>query len=620
MNNLREFSSDFDLSRRRFVTGVAAGSALISLGLSPFASARADRQAQLQKQKFAQNELSGTHFQLDLAETRVNFTGRNRIATAINGSVPGPTLRWREGDTVTLKVTNHLAVTSSIHWHGIILPSNMDGVPGLSYDGIKPGESYTYRFKVQQSGTFWYHSHSGFQEQTGMYGAIVIEPRQHDPYQYDRDYVVMLSDWSDEDPNRIYAKLKKSSGYYNFNERTVGDLFKEIQANGVAKTWQARKMWNQMRMSTRDLSDVTGYTYTYLINGQTPIEGWKGLFKRGERIRLRFINGSAMTFFDVRIPGLKMTVVAADGQNIKPVSVDEFRIGVAETYDVIVQPADDSAYTIFAQSIGRSGYARGTLTPDLSITADVPKMDPVPNLTHVDMGMNMSAMGHGGMTHGAMGMSGMKGSESSEMQAMDHSKMKHGSNMQGMNHSSMESMGMNNNAMSSMTKHAKTEYGPHVDMRAMDPQYRLNDPGVGLRNNGRRVLTYADIRNLYPSKDRRRPEREIELHLTGNMSRYMWSINGIKYADAKPIKLKYNERIRITFVNDTMMNHPMHLHGMWSELETGDNSHLPRKHTVIVQPGSKISYQVTADAIGNWAYHCHLLYHMAGMFRKVVVS
>jgi len=581
---LLEKNSDFDSTRRRFVTGLAAGSALAGLGLSPFSSAYAAQERHLKQ--YAMPELSGNTFHLKLGEQRVNFTGRHRIAETINGSVPGPVLHWREGERVTLNVTNNLPVTSSIHWHGMILPTHMDGVPGLSYQGIKSGETFSYQFNVQQSGTYWYHSHSGYQEQKGMYGTIVIEPRQRDPYQYDRDYVVMLSDWSDENPDRIYAKLKKLSHYYNFNERTTADVFREIKENGVTKTWQSRKMWNQMRMSTRDLSDVTGYTYTYLMNGQTPTNGWKGLFKRGEKVRLRFVNGSAMSFFDVRIPGLKMTVVAADGQNIKPISVDEFRIAVAETYDVIVQPSDDRAYSIFAQSMGRSGYARGTLTPDLSLTAAVPKMDAVPNLTHADMGMNMS-----GMDHSKMG--------DQSMQDMDHSKM---------------------DMSSSMIKHAESEYGAHVDMRAMNPQYRFSDPGVGLRNNGRRVLTYADLRNLYPTKDQREPNREIELHLTGNMSRYMWSINGIKYADAQPIQLKYGERIRIIFVNDTMMNHPMHLHGMWSELETGDLSYLPRKHTVIVQPGSKISYQVTADARGRWAYHCHLMYHMAGMFREVVVA
>jgi CopA family copper-resistance protein len=422
MNNLFEHAllenaQAFDPTRRRFVTGIAAGGALAGLGLSPFNRTLAAQERQLAQQQ-SMPELSGNTFQLNLGEQRVNFTGKHRIADTINGSVPGPVLRWREGDNVTLKVTNNLPVTSSIHWHGMILPTHMDGVPGLSYNGIKSGETFTYQFKVQQSGTYWYHSHSGYQEQKGMYGSIVIEPKQRDPYQYDRDYVVMLSDWSDENPNRIYAKLKKLSHYYNFNERTTADLFREIKENGVAKTWQSRKMWNQMRMSTRDLSDVTGYTYTYLMNGQTPAEGWKGLFKRGEKIRLRFVNGSAMSFFDIRIPGLKMTVVAADGQNIKPISVDEFRIAVAETYDVIVQPSDDRAYTIFSQSIGRSGYARGTLTPDLSLTADIPKMDAVPNLTHADMGMNMS-----GMNHGAMGMSGAKGTESAAMSGMDHSKM-----------------------------------------------------------------------------------------------------------------------------------------------------------------------------------------------------
>ena len=414
-------------------------------------------------------------------------------------------------------------------------------------------------------------------------------------------------------------------------------MFAQIKAQGVKSTWNNRAMWNQMRMSSRDLEDVSGYTYTYLMNGDTPREGWKGLFKKGEKILLRFVNASAMTFFDVRIPGLKMTVVASDGQYIQPVSVDEFRIGVAETYDVLVEPSSEQAYTVFAQSIGRSGYARGTLTPDMSFSGEIPALDAVPSLTHTDMGMDMSGME--GMDHSnmpGMNMSGMEGMDHSNMPGMDMSSMEgmDHSNMPGMDMSSMEGMdhsnmpGMDHSGMQVMgdtptpekVTHAKTEFGPHVDMRADTPMVRLNDPGVGLRNNGRRVLTYGDIASLRLTRDRREPEREIELHLTGNMSRYMWSINGVKFADSEPLKMKYGERLRITLVNDTMMNHPMHLHGLWSELETGDPRHLAKKHTVVVQPGSKISYLVTADALGNWAYHCHLLYHMPGMFRKVVVS
>ncbi len=662
-----------NMTRRRFVTGLAIGGAMSSLGLTGCSSLPTGSNTRSIKTNgfSTNNELTGKQFDLTISEQRVNFTGRARIATAINGTVPGPTLRWKEGDTVTLKVTNKLPVTSSIHWHGIILPNRMDGVPGLTFDGIAPKQSFTYRFKVEQSGSYWYHSHSGYQEQTGTHGVIIIDPKTPSTYQYDREHTIFLTDWTDEDPNRLYAKLKKLSHYYNFKERTLNDLVREIQANGVAKTWETRKMWNQMRMSQRDIADVTGYTYTFLMNGITPSQGWKGLFKAGEKILLRFINGSAMSFFDIRIPGLKMTVVAADGQDIKPVRIDEFRLGVAEAYDVLVEPDSKQAYTIFAQSIGRSGYARGTLTPDLSMQAAVPKLDPMPLLTHTDMGMNMGSMA--GMDHGAMGAAGEQGKEMDHskmnmpmpnmdhskmnhaktqktmagmdhskmnhakiqkpMAGMDHSKMNHAKTqkpMAGMDHSKMNHAktqkpmaGMDHSKMDmskSKIKHPKTEYGPHVDMHAMDPQYRLDDPGVGLRNNGRRVLTYADLRNLHPTKDRRKPSREIELHLTGNMSRYMWSIDGIKYADAQPIRLKYGERVRITFVNDTMMNHPMHLHGLWSELETGDPNYMPRKHTVIVQPGSKISYQVTADALGNWAYHCHLLYHMAAMFRKVIVS
>lgn len=594
------------MPRRQFVKGMAMGGALLGLGLFPARLlATADSPSE-------QPTLRSKRFDLTIAPQAVNFTGRERVATAVNGLVPGPLLRWREGDRVTLNVTNHLAESSSIHWHGIILPAPMDGVPDISFKGIDPGETFRYQFEVRQSGTFWYHSHSAFQEQTGLYGPIIVDPREPEPFSYDREYVVMLSDWSDEEPADIYAKLKKMSGYYNFTERTTSDLARDIQQKGVARAWAERSMWNRMRMSDRDLSDVTGYTYTFLMNGQTPTGGWTGLFKRGEKVRLRIINGSAMSFFDVRIPGLTMTVVAADGQNIEPVSVDEFRIGVAETYDVIVTPKDDRAYCIFAQALDRTGYARGTLTPDPALTAEAPEFDPYPILSHKDMGMDMSGMSGGmgdmkGMSKDTSGMNGMQG--------MDSGKQKMAGSGAGMVMRGPAGHGSNAEIV-----HAPTEFGPHVDARAQNPQYRLDDPGVGLRNNGRRVLSYADLRNLYPTSDPREPEREIQLHLTGNMARYMWSINGIKYADAQPLRFKYGERLRITLVNDTMMNHPMHLHGMWSDLETGDGRRIPRKHTVIVQPGAKISYLVTADARGGWAYHCHLLYHMLGMFRKVVVK
>ena len=593
------------MSRRRFVTGVAAGSALLGYSLATNLSyGNPGGRTEIVT-------LSGRQFDLNIGYRPVNFTGKERQATVINGSVPGPILRWREGDQVTLRVTNNLAHDTSIHWHGMILPPDMDGVPGISFDGIKPGETFTYQFDVRQNGTFWYHSHSGFQEQTGMYGAIVIDPSRPNPVVYDRDYVVLLSDWSDEKPERIYAKLKKQSDYYNFRERTAGDYWRDVSEKGWSQTRKDRSMWNRMRMSDRDLSDVTGYTYTFLMNGATPEDGWLGLFKRGEKVRLRFINGAAMTIFDVRIPGMKMTVVAADGQNIEPITIDEFRIAVAETYDVIVEPSIDSAYTIFAQSIDRTGYARGILSPDANWSADVPQMDPPALLGHRDMGM-------GGMDHSKHDMSKMSG--------MDHS-MHDMSKMSGMQEMPQENGLVPDPAGYGSKRditHIASEFGPHVDMRAMTPQDGLTDPGIGLRDHkrlyNRRVLTYADIRNLDRTLDPRDPEREIELHLTGNMNRYMWSINGIKFVDAELLRLTYGERVRINLVNDTMMTHPIHLHGMWSELETGDPDYIPRKHTVIVQPGSKISYLVTADARGGWAYHCHLLYHMPGMFREVSVS
>ncbi len=612
--NIINQAGQASLSRRQFVTGASAGALLIGTG-----AAYNVRASEVPSQV---PELSGRHFQLDIGYLPVNFTGKDRLATVVNQSLPAPVLRWKEGERVRISVTNHLSAMSSIHWHGIILPTGMDGVPGFSFGGIAPGATFVYEFDLQQSGTYWYHSHSGWQEQTGVYGAIVIEPAEPDPVQTDRDYVVMLSDWSDQHPEDIYATLKKMGHYYNTRERTVPDLWQQIKQNGVIATWKDRAMWNEMRMSDRDISDVTGKTYTYLMNGQTPDQLWSGLFSKGERVRLRFINAAAMTLFDVRIPGLKMTVVASDGQNIEPVTVDEFRIGVAETYDVVVEPESDSAYTLFAQSIDRSGYACGRLTPDLSLTADIPEMDYAPVLGHMDMGMDMSSMDH-------------SGHDMSSMQGMDHS----GHDMSGMNHSGHDMGGMDHSDHAAMMGtglaaagkgsdadivHKKSEYGPQVDMRSEMPVNGLSDPGIGLRDHmqryGRRVLNYSDIRNLTPTLDHREPNREIQLHLTGNMNRYMWSINGIRFADAEPLMLKYGERVRITLVNDTMMTHPIHLHGMWSELETGDPDYIPRKHTVIVQPGKKISYLVTADALGRWAYHCHLLYHMPGMFREVRVT
>jgi len=636
LKNLMFPQGNVDLTRRRFVTGIAAGSALIGTGLASSTALAAMRE----KQK--SQTLKGNYFDLTYNPTAVNFTGQERFATAINGTVPAPTLRWKEGETVSIKVTNNLAEDTSIHWHGLILPSDQDGVPGVSngFSGIKPGESYAYQFPIKQHGTYWYHSHSGFQEPTGAYGAIVIDPIEPEPFTYDRDYVVLLSDWTDEDPNSVYSKLKKLSHYYNFQERTVFDAMNEVSEKGWDGFWSSRGMWNNMRMSDRDIADVTGYTYTYLMNGHTPEDNWTGLFKKGEKIRLRFINAAAMSFFDIRIPGLKMTVVAADGNHVQPVTVDEFRLGVAETYDVIVEPSNEQAYSIFAQSIDRTGFSAGTLTPNEAMKAMPPAMDEAPILSHGDMGMSMAGMsGHEGHDMGGMsGMGGMGGMDHSKMNmgGMDHSKM----DMGGMDHSKMDMGGMDHSKMNMGNMkpkpaygsggagygsnrpiiHVDTEYGPHVDMRADGPEYKVNDPGIGLRNNGRRVLTYGDLKNLYKTPDPREPGREIDLHLTGNMSRYMWSMNGVKFKDAQPLKFKYGERLRINFVNDTMMNHPMHLHGMWSDLETGDPDYIPRKHTVIVQPGSKASYLVTADAMGGWAYHCHLFYHMLGMFRKVEVS
>jgi FtsP/CotA-like multicopper oxidase with cupredoxin domain len=555
------------INRRTFVRGLAVGGAAAGLGVWPSRGfAQADSRT-------SQATLTGTEFDLRIGESPVNFTGAARMGITVNGSIPAPLVRWREGDTVTMRVANALDEDTSIHWHGMILPANMDGVPGLSFHGIHPGETYTYRFTVRQGGTYWYHSHSGFQEQLGLYGPLVIDPREPEPFRYDREHVVMLTDWTDENPKRVFGKLKKQSDYYNRDRRNFGDFLKDVREQGFKAAVADRRAWGDMRMSPTDIADVSGHTYTHLLNGVTPAGNWTGLFKPGERVRLRFINGSAMTYFDVRIPGLKMTVVAADGQYVHPVSVDEFRIATAETFDVIVEPSGQDAFTIFAQAMDRTAYAAGTLAVRDGLQAPVPALDPRPLLT-------MSDMGHGPTGHEGHNMPGPVGEP-----------------------------------------HPKSENNPLVDMQAVTPTARLNDPGLGLRDNGRKVLTYADLKSVFADPDGRDPGRTVELHLTGHMERFVWSFNGVKFADAEPLRLTYGERLRIVLVNDTMMTHPIHLHGMWSDLEDEAGNFQVRKHTIDMPPGTKRAYRVRADALGRWAYHCHLLFHMeAGMFREVRVE
>ncbi|MGE4416948.1 MAG: copper resistance system multicopper oxidase [Marinobacterium sp.] len=522
--------------------------------------------------------LAGT-YNLTIDHQPMTIDGKAKTAMTINGGIPGPTLHFQEGEEVTINVTNKLDVDSSIHWHGLLLPYTEDGVPGISFDGIKPGETYTYRFPIKQAGTYWYHSHSGFQEQEGIYGPIVIEPANREPFKFDREYVVMLSDWSAETGNQIFSNLKGQSDYYNYNQQTVGSFIEDAKAKGFGTALKERLAWGGMRMMPTDISDVSGYSF--LVNGKSTDDNWTGLFQPGERVRLRFINGSAMSYFDIRIPGLKMTVVQADGNNVQPVTVDEFRMAVAETYDVIIQPKEEHAYSILAESIDRSGFARGTLAPREGLAGEIPKLRERPLLTMADMSM----AGIGEMDH-----SSMPDMDKGNMRDMDHS------NMAGMDHSQMTAVAPNN------------DYAP----------------GSGLTPSaadGGKFLVYGDLKAMTPYVDYRAPDREIELRLTGNMERYFWSINGTKYSEAEPIRLTYGERVRIKFVNDTMMNHPMHLHGMWMQLDKGNGRFNPLKHVVNVAPNTTLTVDVPVDALGEWAFHCHLMYHMAsGMFRKVIVE
>ncbi|AHJ65500.1 copper resistance system multicopper oxidase [Granulibacter bethesdensis] len=628
-------------------------------------------------------ELRGSRFALNVARYSVRRGGRHTSATLVNASLPGPVLRMREGDEVAIAVTNTLDEPTSIHWHGLRVPASMDGVPGLSFGGIPAGETFTYRFPLKQSGTYWYHGHSGFQEATGLYGALIIAPHDAVP-DYDRDYVVMLNDWSDLAPETIVSTLKFQSDAYNFRQRTLGTFIADARQKGLHQAVSDRLAWGKMRMGPTDISDVSGNAYAYLLNGRAVDDHWHGLFRPGERVRLRFINAASMTNFDIRIPGLVMTVVEADGNAVRPVMVDEFRIGVAETYDVLIQPGN-AAYTIFAQSQDRTGYARGTLAPHPDMDGLVPPMDPRPlrtmkdmgmgdmDMNHMDMGDMGAGMEHHGMAahdaenpgtdgmappppeavsspapsapahHHAPSMEGMEGME--DMDGMDmpdmpmhHMPMHHGGSAHDGTMHGDHAAPVNAPRKTSPSLPApSTQTGLHpvpvtvyrtpqvgelgVGSLAPMPVSRLHEAGSGLDDNGRRVLRYTDLRAARPALPGREPDREILLHLTGNMERYIWGFNGQKFSHAPSIRLRLGERVRFILINDTMMEHPIHLHGLWSELENGTGADRPFKHTILVKPGERLTTCVDADTPGLWAFHCHLLYHMElGMFRTVVVS
>ncbi|MBH0201774.1 MAG: copper resistance system multicopper oxidase [Nitrospira sp.] len=559
--------------------------------------------------------LSGELIDLVLSERSLSMDRQVGTAMTINGTIPGPLIRLKEGQTVTLRVTNQLEEASSLHWHGVLLPAHMDGVPGVSFGGIPPGTTFTYRFPVKQSGTYWYHSHSGGQELQGMYAPMILDPAEPEPFLYDREYVVLLSEWSVESPEGMLDNLKKSSGYYNFQKRDAKSFLSDAARWGLWPALQNYVMWDEMRMDPTDFADVTGSTFTFLMNGLPPAMNWTGLFRPGERVRLRFINAAAMTFYDVRIPGATMTVVQADGQNVQPVVVEEFRFGPAETYDVIVQPTEEHAYTIFAETMDRSGYARGTLAPRPGMEGEVPERRARPIRTMEDMGMAHHGNGHTDHTvqgavlnssHGKAGSHDMMHGDTPQTRPGGEQEFSHRSPISGV----------------MPVRHGFDHHGTGNQTVAEYSKNRMHEPGGGFDQSSRRILVYTDLNSLVPYQDQRAPEREIELHLTGHMQRYLWSFDGKKYSDApEPIRVRYGERVRLTFVNDTMMEHPLHLHGMWMYLENGSGAYLPRKHTVVVKPAERLSVVVDADAPGRWAFHCHLLMHMeAGMFRIVEVS
>ena len=588
------------LSRRNLLRGATLGGG--SLALAPWFPAWAQPVSAGIVQ--ALPSVSGEDIRLRIAHQMMTIDGRESHAIGINGTIPGPLIRLREGQNVRLHVENALDEDSSIHWHGLILPFHMDGVPGVSFPGIKPRSTFTYEFPVKQAGTYWYHSHSGLQEQLGHYGPIVIDPAGTDPIASDREHVVVLSDHSELHPHIIFKKLKQQGGYFNYQKQTLAD-----QLRGEGQSAKDRRDWGKMRMDPTDVSDVTGSTYSYLVNGHGPSDNWTALFTPGERVRLRVVNASAMTTFNVRIPGLKLTIVQADGLNVRPVQVDEFQIAVAETYDVIVEPSDDRAYTLVGESVDRSGMARATLAPRAGMAAEVPPLRKRPIATMKDMGM-------GGMDHGAMtGAAATPGAEDCppEHAAMGHCKPAAtgaGDGMASMEHS------MRDFAVAPGVK--KT---PTVQTISPMPMDRTGEPGQGLADVGHKVLVYRDLIAVDRNPDVRAPDRAMRIHLTGNMERYMWAFDGEKLNEVKdPIPFLQDERVRVTLVNDTMMGHPIHLHGHFFELVTGRGEYAPRKHTVQVQPGGTVTFDVTTDAVGDWAFHCHMLYHMhAGMMQVVTV-
>ena len=621
--------------RRRFLrVGTAAGAGTALYALSPLRSWAASPSA------VSAPDGTGTITDLVIAKGRIDIDGQSAAPTVVNGVLPGPVLRFREGETATIRVTNRLEESTSIHWHGLLVPPEMDGVPGVSFDGIAPGATFTYRFKLRQNGTYWYHSHSGNQEQAGLYGPLIIDPATLEPFGYDSECIVMLSDWTFEDPQRVLAKMKKFGAYYNFDRRTLADVFRDASRDGWSATLADRALWAKMRMDPTDIADVTGFTYTYLLNGQAARQNWTTLFKPRERIRMRFINAGAMTHFDVRIPGLKMTLVQADGQNVEPVTVEEFRIAPAECYDMIVQPQADEAYTIFAETMDRSGYAAGTLALRPGLRAPIPERRKRPLRTMADMGMAGDAMAGMAMPAGsakptAEAMPGMAMPAAAApakpakpaMDAMPGMAMPAAAAPAKPAMDAMPGMAMPTAAAPAKpaamqpVAHGPDHHGPGNSTVAEMSTSRVGEPGTGLGDSGRRVLVYTDLRRLSGSGPTDVPQREIELHLTGNMERQIWGFDGKKYSEAEePIPFTFGERIRVTFVNDTMMDHPMHLHGMWMVLENGAGAKRPLKHTINVKAGERISFDAEPDEIGKWAFHCHLLFHMElGMLRVVSV-
>lgn len=571
---------------------------------------------------------------ITLREASVNKAGKNVMGMTVNGTIPGPTLEFTEGEYAVIYVKNEMSVETSVHWHGLLLPNFYDGVPYLNTPPIEPGHTQKYEFPVRQSGTYWYHSHTMLQEQSGVYGSIVIQPKEK-MLDYDSELVLLLSDWTNEKPINVLRNLKRGNEWYGIKKGTATPL-NQVIARGAFGA--QLNFWSQ-RMEGADIADV--YYPAFLINGEESVEYPE--FKAGEKIRLRIINGAASTSFWMSFGGETPVLVSSDGLDVVPVNRNKTFIGVAETYDFIVTVPQEGKmeYRITAQdgSGQASAYiGKGTVLPAM----DIPKPDKIgmmQKMAKMDMKMGAHALKYRPSKDERFEMKEEYGMQMDNMQGVnDETKTNH-SKIPGMNmskpkdtmemakmdmkmdHSKTEEMGMNKDSTNSdmkphMSKDAASKDNSKIEDAKMGHMEAMKMEGMDMFAEYNYDYLKSPNKTIY-NKDV--PVKKILLNLTGNMNRYIWSMNGVPISETDKIKISSKEVTRITFNNLTMMHHPMHLHGHFFRVVNENGEYSPLKHTVSVPPMQKVTiefYGNNGDEVGDWFFHCHILYHMmAGMAR-----